>query len=56
MADTDNSILLVDLMVERYWDILPMRELIMDNGSQFGAHRRGFLGQITCGGKGRHGS
>jgi len=41
MADTDNSILLVDQMVERYWDILPMRELILDNGSQFGAHRRG---------------
>ena len=41
MADTDNSILLVDQMVEMYWDILPMRELILDNGSQFGAHRRG---------------
>ena len=41
MADTDNSILFVDQMVERYWDILPMRELILDNGSQFGAHRRG---------------
>ncbi len=39
--DTYNSILLVDQMVERYGDILPMRELIMDNGSQFGAHRRG---------------
>jgi len=40
-VDTDNSILLVDPMVERYWDILSMRELIMDNGSQFGAQRRG---------------
>jgi hypothetical protein len=28
-------------MVERYWDILPTRALIMGNGSQFGAHRRG---------------
>jgi len=33
--------MLVDQMVERYGDILPMRALIMDNGSQFGAHRRG---------------
>jgi hypothetical protein len=26
-------------MVESYWSIQPMRELIMDHGSEFGAHR-----------------
>ncbi len=25
--------------MERYWIIRPMRELIMDHGSEFGAHR-----------------
>ena len=40
VANTDNSILVVDELVEKYWDICPMRELIMDNDSAFGAHRR----------------
>ncbi|WP_456329214.1 IS481 family transposase [Archaeoglobus sp.] len=39
-ANTANSIALVDKLVEDYWDILPMKELISDNGSEFGAHRR----------------
>ena len=39
-------------MVEMYGYILPMRELIMNNRSLFGAQRRCFLGQITCGGEG----
>ena len=40
-ANTDNSIALINKLVEDYWDILPMRELISDNGSEFGAHRKG---------------
>jgi len=39
-ANTENSIALVDEVVAKYWDILPMKELISDNGSEFGAHRR----------------
>ena len=26
-------------VVDKYWSIYPMRELIMDHGSAFGAHR-----------------
>jgi hypothetical protein len=26
-------------MVERYWWLCPLRKLIMDHGSEFGAHR-----------------
>jgi putative transposase len=37
--DTENSKLVIDQMVERYWWLCPMRELIMDHGSEFGAHR-----------------
>ncbi len=44
-ADTDNSITIVDQMVEDYWGLLPLRELIMDNGSAFGAHRRNGEGE-----------
>jgi len=39
-ANTANSIALVNRLVEDYWDIMPMRELISDNGSEFGAHRK----------------
>jgi hypothetical protein len=37
--NTDNSKLVIDQMVERYWWLCPLRELIMDHGSEFGAHR-----------------
>jgi putative transposase len=39
-ANTDNSIALIDEVVAKYWDIMPLEELISDNGSEFGAHRR----------------
>jgi len=29
----------IDELVRGYWDICPLRELIMDHGSKFGAHR-----------------
>jgi putative transposase len=38
--NTENSMKVIDQMVERYWIICPMRELIMDHGAEFGAHRR----------------
>jgi transposase InsO family protein len=37
--NTENSKEVIDQMVESYWQICPMRELIMDHGSEFGAHR-----------------
>jgi putative transposase len=37
--NTENSILVVNQVIDRYWWLLPMRELIMDHGSEFGAHR-----------------
>ena len=37
--NTENSKKIIDQMVESYWSICPMRELIMDHGSEFGAHR-----------------
>jgi transposase InsO family protein len=37
--NTENSIMVVDQMVERYWWLCPLRELIFDHGSAFGAHR-----------------
>jgi len=37
--NTENSKLVIDQMVERYWWLCPLRELIMDHGSEFGAHR-----------------
>jgi len=37
--NTENSKLVVDQLVERYWWLCPMRELIMDHGAEFGAHR-----------------
>jgi putative transposase len=37
--NTENSKLIIDQMVEKFWWLCPMRELIMDHGSEFGAHR-----------------
>jgi transposase InsO family protein len=37
--NTENSKLVIDQMVEMYWWLCPLRELIMDHGSEFGAHR-----------------
>ena len=37
--NTENSMIVLDQMVERYWWLSPLRELIMDHGSEFGAHR-----------------
>ena len=37
--NTENSKLVLDQVVDRYSWLLPMRELIMDHGSEFGAHR-----------------
>jgi putative transposase len=37
--NTENSKLIPDQMVDRYGWLLPMRDLIMDHGSEFGAHR-----------------
>jgi len=37
--NTENSMLVVDELVERYWWLCPMRELILDHGAEFGAHR-----------------
>ena len=38
-CNTKNSKQVVDQLVEDYWHIRPLRELIMDRGSEFGAHR-----------------
>ncbi len=43
--NTENSMKVIDQMVERYWIICPMRELIMDHGAEFGAHRRDEKGE-----------
>ena len=37
--NTKNSKKVVDQMVERYWWLCPMRELIFDHSSAFGVHR-----------------
>jgi len=37
--NTRNSIEIIDQLVDRYWWLCPMRELIMDHGAEFGAHR-----------------
>ncbi len=29
----------MDELARDYWDICPLRELILDHGSEFGAHR-----------------
>jgi putative transposase len=35
----ENRILVVDELVNRYWWLCPMRELILDHGAEFDAHR-----------------
>ncbi len=35
----ENTIKVIDELVRDYWDIYPLRELIMDHESEFGAHR-----------------
>lgn len=39
-ADIANSIAIVNRLVEDCWNILPLKELISDNRSEFGAHRK----------------
>jgi putative transposase len=46
--NTENSIIVVDQMVDRYWWLRPMRELIMDHGSEFGTQE--FLKMAKMGG------
>ena len=38
-CNTENSKQVVNQVVDKYWHIRPMRELIMDRGSEFGAHQ-----------------
>ena len=38
--NTENSIAVFKTVVREYWLLCPLRELIMDHGSEFGAHRR----------------
>lgn len=38
--NTKNSIEVVDPAVQEFWSICPLRERIMDHGSEFGDHRR----------------
>jgi putative transposase len=37
--NTENSMLIIDQLVDKFWWLCPMRELILDHGSEFGAHR-----------------
>jgi len=39
-ANTKNTIKTVSRLIEEYFEICPLRELIMDHGSEYGAHRR----------------
>jgi putative transposase len=38
--NTENSIVVVQRAIQKYGPICPLRELIMDHGSELGAHRR----------------
>jgi hypothetical protein len=38
-CSTQNTIEIIDEFVRKYWDICPLRELILDHGSELGAHR-----------------
>jgi putative transposase len=38
--NTENTITVVERAIQEYGPICPLRELIMDHGSEFGAHRR----------------
>jgi putative transposase len=35
----ESTIKVIDELVSEYWDMCPLMELIMDHGSEFGAHR-----------------
>jgi len=37
--NTENSKQVLDQVIEKYWWLLPVRELIMDHGNEFGADR-----------------
>ncbi|TFH50876.1 MAG: hypothetical protein E4G89_02575 [Methanothrix sp.] len=37
--NTENSKLIIDQLVDKFWWLYPMRELILDHGSELGAHR-----------------
>jgi putative transposase len=37
--NTENSIRILKQLIDEYWWFCPLRELIMDNGGEFGAHR-----------------
>jgi transposase InsO family protein len=37
--NTENSIRILERLVDEYWWLCPLGELIMDRGSEFGAHR-----------------
>jgi len=37
--NTENIKLIIDQLVEKFWWLCPLREHIMDHGSEFGAHR-----------------
>jgi putative transposase len=36
--NTENSMMIIDQLVDKFWWLCPMRELILDHGSEFGAH------------------
>lgn len=44
-CNTANSIAVVDQVVKKYWHIRPLQALIMDRGSEFGAHRTNEKGE-----------
>ncbi|MFZ2184447.1 MAG: hypothetical protein WAZ20_00340 [Methanothrix sp.] len=37
--NTENIMLMIDQLVDKFWWLCPLRELILDHGSEFGAHR-----------------
>jgi putative transposase len=37
--NTENGMLIIDQLVDKFWWLCPMRELILDHGSEFGAHK-----------------
>jgi len=44
-CNTENSMVVVNQVVEEYWHIRHLRELIMDRGAEFGAHRTNEKGE-----------
>jgi hypothetical protein len=34
-----SKMLIIDQLVDKFWWLCPMSELILDHGSEFGAHR-----------------